>query len=146
MTTPSLKIAGIELSIISWLDFDQSIEPIAGSTVRRMASGAAFKLTHYRKHRISLSASGWLPAPLNAINYDAPFEIELPIPEAFRIGESLPAGWSSRSAPWTEYTTTDQHGASVRMVYPKMTVISDGPRKSNGNAANPSWELVCEVI
>lgn len=145
MANPSLKIAGIDLSIIGWLDFDQRIEPIGGSSVRRMANGAAYKLSHWSKHRIVLSASGWIPAPLNAINYAQPFEIELPYPEAFRVGESLPSGWSSRAAPWDEKTVTDQAGVAVRLIYPKMTVVSDGPTKSSDQGAVRSWELVCEV-
>jgi len=143
--TPSLIIAGIELSIVAMLDFSQQIEPIGGSNTRRMASGAAFKLGHWRRHRITLSGSGWVPAPLNAIDYDAPFEIELPHAVAFRVGEALPAGWAQRGAPWGEHTVTDQAGVAVRYVYPKMTVISDGPRQTNGNDASPSWELTCEV-
>lgn len=146
MSFPSLKIAGIDLSIVAWLDFDQSIEPISGSSFRRMANGSGFNLSHWSRHRISLSGSGWVPAPLNAIDYAAPFEIELPHAVAFRAGEALPAGWSSRSAPWAERTITDQAGIAVRWVYPKMTVRSEGPRQTNGNAASPSWELVCEVM
>ena len=145
MATPSLKIAGIDLSIVSWLDFDQQIEPIGGSTTRRLASGSAFKLTHWTKHRITLSASGWIPARLNTVDYSQPFEIELPIPEVFAVGEPLPSGWSSRAAPWGETTTTDQAGVSHRLVYLKMTVLSDGPRKS-ASAGNRSWELVCEEV
>lgn len=143
--TPSLKIAGIDISIISWLDFDQSIEPIGGSDFRRMAGGNGFKTTHWGKHRISLSGSGWVPAALNAVDYAAPFEIELPQAMTFNAGEALPAGWTSRAAPWGEKTVTDGAGHSVRYVYPKMTVFSEGPKQTNGNTANPSWELVCEV-
>lgn len=145
MPTPSLVIAGIDLSIIGWLDFEQRIEPIGGSTTRRMASGTAFKMTRWVKHRIVLSGSGWVPSPLNAIDYAQRFDIELPYPEAFRAGESLPTGWASRAAPWGEVTVTDQAGVAVRLVYPKMTVVSDGPTKSTNQGAARSWELVCEV-
>ena len=146
MTTPSLKIAGREISIVAMLDFDQQIEPIGGSSVRRMSNGAAFKMTAWEKHRITLSGSGWVPAALIGINYQQPFEIELAHAVGFAVGDTLPAGWTSRAAPWDEKTIPDQSGASVRYVYPKMTVISEGPRLSNGNSANPSWELVCEEI
>lgn len=143
---PSLKIAGIDLSIVAFLDFDQSIEPIGGSSVRRLAGGGAFKTTHWTRHRISLSASGWVPPPLNAIDYSQPFVIELPHAVAFLAGEPLPSGWTQRAAPWGEKTVTDQQGVAVRYVYPKMTVISEGVRQTNGNGAAPSWELVCEVV
>lgn len=140
----SMIIAGVDLSIIAWLDFQQGIEGIGGSTTRRMANGAGYKLTHWRKHRISLSAGGWIPAPLNAVNFDASFEIELPWPVALNTGESLPAGWSSRAAPWNEKSVTDQAGRTVRLVWPKMTVFAEPPRQSFG--PDPSWELVCETV
>lgn len=140
----SLNIAGIELSVIAWLDFDQSIDPIGGSSVRRMADGAAFKTTHWRKYRVSLSASGWIPPALLAVDYDQPFVIALPHPVALNAGESLPPGWVARTAPWGERTVTDQVGNQVRYVWFSLTVVSDGPKQSNGNSASPSWELVCE--
>lgn len=142
---PTLIIGGVELSVIGWLDYEQSIEPISGSSVRRMANGAAFKSTHYRKHRISISAGGWIPVALNGIDYDAPFEIELPMPVALNVGETLPAGWSSRAAPFAEHPVTDQAGQSVRYVYPKITVIAEPPSQRNGRGS-PSWELVCEEV
>lgn len=144
MTTPSLKIAGYELSPIALLDFDQQIEPFGGSTTRRLSNGAAFKMTGWRKHRISLSASGWVPAALNGVDYSAPFEVELPLPIALRVGEPLPDGFTARSTPWSEHTVTDQAGISVRYVYVKVTVISDGPRQSHNLSATPSWELTLE--
>lgn len=139
----TLIIAGIELSVIAWLDFDQAIEPMGGSTLHRMANGAGFKISAWRKHRITLSAGGWIPPALLAVDYTAPFEIELPIPFGLNVGETLPAGWASRSAPYGETTQTDQDGKSLRMVYPKLTVFSDGPRQSAGGGSR-TWELVCE--
>lgn len=146
MAYPSLKIAGRDLSIISFLDFDQRIEGIGGSSVRRMANGAAIKLTHYRKHRITLSAGGWVPPQLSGINYDAPFEIELPKPVALVLGDSLPAGWSQRAAPWDAFTMIDQAGVSTRCVYVKMTVMADEPVQSIDGQNNRQWELVCETV
>lgn len=144
--TTSLKIAGIDVSLIARLDFDQRLEAFGGSTVRRMANGAAFKTSHWRKYRISLSAGGWVPPALNAIDYDAPFEVELPLPIALNTGETLPAGFSARVSPWAEHPVTDQAGNAVRYVYVKATVIAEPPSQSNGNGASPSWELVMEMV
>lgn len=146
MASPSMVINGITVSVVAWLDFDQSLEPISGASVRRMTSGAAFKMSGWRKYRITLSGSGWVPAPLLAINYDASFVIELPLPVTLNAAESLPSGWTSRSAPWGEVTKTDQEGVSVRVVYPKMTVIAEPPRMGHNLSGNPSWELVCEEV
>lgn len=146
MTTPTMIIAGVNVSFVSWLDFDQTIEPISGSEVRRMASGAAFKMSGWTKYRITLSGSGWIPAPLLAVNYNASFTLELPAPITLNSAEALPSGWSQRSSPWAETTVTDQGGNSVRVVFVKMTVIADPPRLVHNNSGNPSWELVCEDV
>ena len=103
MSLPTLVIAGIDVPIMSWLEYEQTIEPIGGSTLRRMANGAAFKLSHWRKWRVSISASGWIPSALNAIDYNQPFEIELPMPVGLRIGEALPPGWVLLSTKQLEH-------------------------------------------
>lgn len=144
MTTPSLKIAGIEVSLAARLGYDQRLESFGGNTVRRMANGAAFKTSHWRKWRISISADGWVPPALMAVNYDAPFEVELPMPIALNTGESLPAGFTARLSPWAEHPFTDQAGNTVRYVYIKATVIAEPPSQSNGSDVAPAWELVME--
>lgn len=140
MTDRVLKIAGRSLSLISWLDFEQSVEPIVGSTVHRMATGEGIKIAGWKKHRITLSAGGWIPAPLQGIDYSVPVEIELPLPLAFAVGEALPPGWVAVS----ETTVTDQAGSTVRLVIVRLTVLTDGPRLSHNNQANPAWEMTCE--
>lgn len=146
MSRPSLKIGGIDLSIIGWLDYDQRIEPVGGSNFLRMASGAGYKLSHWRKYRISISAAGWIPAALFGVNYDAPLTLELPLPIGLNAAESLPAGWSARSAPWAENTVIDQDGNSIRMVYVKMDVFAEPPRQSNDLSGSKSWEMLFEQV
>lgn len=146
MSVPSLKIGGISLSIIGWLDYDQRIEPVGGSTFLRMASGAGYKLSHWRKYRISISAGGWIPPALFGVNYDAPLTLELPLPIGLNAAESLPAGWSARAAPWAEKTVTDQDGNSIRMVYVKLDVFAEPPRQSNSLSGAKSWEMVFEQV
>lgn len=144
MAIPSLIVAGKSLSIMSRLDCEQRIEPIGGSTTRRLSNGAAFKMSHWAKSRIVLSGSGWFPAALRGIDYTQPFEIELPYPEALAVGEGLPPGFSARGAPWDERSVTDKFGQAVRLVYLKTMVISDGPSSSGGSSGNYSWELTLE--
>lgn len=146
MTTPSLVIDGITLSIVSFLNFDQSIEPIGGNTMRRMSNGAALKISHWRKYRVTFSASGWFPATLMGVDYETPFEIELPLPIALKAGESLPSGWTQRSGAWAEVSKTDQDGVTVRVVYVKMTVIAEPPTQRHGFDGTPSWDLICEQV
>lgn len=137
-----LIVGGVEVSIIAYLDFDQSIEEIGGSSTRRMASGELSKMTRWRRHRITLSAGGWLPAALGGVDYGSAFVIELPVPVALMPGELLPDGWEIR----VEKMVTDQSGASVRLVWPKMTVVAEAPRQANGHQASPTWELTCETV
>jgi len=146
MNNLSLKIGGIDLSIIGWLDYSQNIEPIGGSKFFRMASGAGYKLSHWRKYRISISAGGWIPPALLAVNYDAPLVLELPLPVGLNAAETLPAGWTARSAPWAEQTVIDQAGVSTRMVYVKMDVFAEPPRQSNDLSGSKSWEMVFEQV
>jgi len=144
VSLPSLIIDGIDLPILSWLDYEQTIDPIGGSTTRRMANGAALKLTHWRKWRVSISASGWVPSVLNAIDYDQPFDIELPTPVGLSVGEPLPSGWIARS-DFPEHTVTDKDGNAIRYVYIKMTVIAEPPSQRHGRSNAPAWNLTCEV-
>ncbi|MBP9803901.1 MAG: hypothetical protein KBE22_03200 [Candidatus Accumulibacter sp.] len=146
MDYPSLKIGGISLSIVGWLDYDQNIDPVGGSSFLRMANGAGYKLSHWRKYKISISAGGWIPPALFGVNYDAPLTLELPLPIGLNAAETLPPGWTARSAPWTETTVTDQAGNSIRMVYVKMDVLAEPPRQSNGNNGDKSWEMSFEQI
>lgn len=145
MSLPTLVIAGINVPIMSWLEYEQTIDPIGGSTPRRMANGAALKLSHWRKWRVSISAGGWIPSVLNAIDYDQPFEIELPMPVGLRTGEALPPGWVARAAPYVEHTVVDRDGNSTRYVYIKMTVIAEPPSQRHGRTRSRSWNLTCEV-
>lgn len=146
MARASLKIAGREISIISWLDFDQKIDPIGGASVRRLASGSAFKLTHWQKYRVSISCGGWIPAPLLGIDYSQPFEIELPLPVSLLPGETLPAGWSSRDAPWGEREVVDQANQSVRLLFVRMAVVAEPPRQSHNQSSAPAWDMTFEQV
>lgn len=138
----ALKIAGRSISIAAWLNYDQQVVQIGGSSVRRKANGAAFKMTGWQRHRVTISASGWTPPALIGINTAASFELELPQPLAFAAGEALPAGWTNLR----EETVTDAAGNTARLVWVKLTVLSDGPTLTSDNTANPSWEMAFETV
>lgn len=53
----------------------QSYQPIGGSVVLRLSKGAAVKMTHWRKTRISASGTGWLDPGLDALDYSEPLEL-----------------------------------------------------------------------
>ena len=142
----TLIIAGRELSVISWLDFEQRWELVEGGrSATRMASGALHRQSLWERWRTTLSGSGWVPAPLLGIDYEVPFTLASAVPVALNVGDALPAGWSSRPSPWDERVVTDAAGNSVRLVYPVLTVVADPPRLSHGSRNTPGWELVCEM-
>lgn len=143
MGAPSLIIAGIELPQRSRLDFNQTFEVIGGVAARRMAGGALFKISHWRRWKTTISAGGWVPPQLLTIDYDQPYTIECVEPIALAVGESLPPTWAQRSSPWGETSVTDERGVTVRLFYPILTVMSEPPRLITGGSG-PSWELVCE--
>lgn len=146
MARPPLIIAGREISVIAHLDFDQTWELVdGGRSAMRMASGALHRQLLWERWRTTLSGSGWIPAPLLSIDYSGPFTLESVCPVALQGGDPLPAGWSSRAAPWDEVAVIDQDGRTVRLVYPVLTVVAEPPRLTHGNGNTPGWQLVCEM-
>lgn len=141
MASPNLIIAGVPVSVIAALDLTQDMEREDGSSFSRMAAGQGFKITFWEKRRIRVSAQGWIPPALHGIDYRAPFVAEFSKPLALAIGEPIPDGITARSAPWGERTVIDQSGASVRLLFFKMTVFSSGPRVSGGRGLDTSWEI-----
>jgi len=136
-----LIIAGRTISLISFLDFDQQISRIGGAFAARLANGAADIVSHWSRHRISLSGTGWVPPALIGIDYNNPFSITLPRPIAFAVGEALPSGWTIVR----ETTVTDQESVVGRLVWVSLTVIApEGAQGGHNNTASPSWQLVCE--
>jgi hypothetical protein len=143
MSAPPLIIAGITLPQRARLDLNQTFEPIGGSSSRRMANGALFKMANWQRWRTTVSCGGWVPPQLLGIDYSQPYTIECVATLALAVGESLPPTWASRVAPWAEKTFTDEDGVAVRLFYPILTVMSDPPRLMIGGSG-PSWELVME--
>jgi len=143
--TASLIIGGRDISVISWLDFSQKIsEPDGGRTDRRLANGQMFTSRRWQKRTVTLSAAGWVPAALSGIDWSGDVVVELPHPIALAAGDSLPAGFLARAAPWAEKPLIDQAGKSVRLVWVKFTARSKGPSDSVGNTNGFGWELELE--
>lgn len=143
MSAPTLIIAGITLPVLAHLDFQQTFDPIGGNTKRRMAGGALFSMTNWRRWKTTISGSGWIPAQLLSINFDEPYEVHSIQPVAFAVGAPLPPGWAIRTDfPGT--TITDEAGIETRLIYPVLTVMSDPPRLVTGS--DPTWELSCEEV
>lgn len=68
----TLEIGGLVIPVQAAGDIEQTFEPLGGSVLRRMKSGAAKKQTHWRKIKTRISGSGWIPPGLQGLNYDSP--------------------------------------------------------------------------
>lgn len=141
MATPTLIIAGITLPIRARLDYQQTYEPLGGTSRRRLATGAAFSATRWRKWKTTIIGGGWIPAALLGVDYDNAYTIHCVQPIALLPGEVLPVGWAARH-DFPEVTVTDEAGVATRLVYPILTVRSDPPQIVTG--ADPTWTLTAE--
>lgn len=142
-----LIIAGREISIASYLDLQQRFNPrLGGRSERRMSNGALFVMERWSKESVTLSANGWICPAIKALDLSGSFEVELPLPMTLYAGDSLPAGFSARSAPYTEKTIIDPAGVSCRLVWVKAQFGTTGYSETSDHSANFSWELQLEQV
>ncbi len=83
----------------------QSYEPLGGSSVLRLSLGAAVKLSHWHKTRITASGTGWLDPGLDALDYGQPLELLCIKPRAIEgraLSYTLPPAEQRRPdvQPW----------------------------------------------
>lgn len=166
----AFELGGIVVPIHSALDLQQSVEPIGGASLLRLGQGAAVKQTTWRKRRVTLSASGWCPPGLDALNWDSPLTLKCGLPESITTATTaatLPAGRRSDAGyepfarahlagEWRDTpvviagnaaTITAVSGAIAYQVWywPVFVVYVEPPVTSfDQGSAQASWELVCE--
>lgn len=68
----TLELGGIVVPVQAAGDIDQSFETIGGVYLGRKMSGAAYKQRNWRALKTVISGSGWAPAALAGLDYDAP--------------------------------------------------------------------------
>lgn len=143
MSAPTLIINGHELPQRARLDYRQTFERLpGGSSGRRMGDGSLFFMERWAKWSTTISAGGWVPAPLLSLPIGTPFEVHSVAALALRPGETLPDGWTERT-DWPGKTFLDELGVEVRLVFPVLTVVTlTGARMVVG--ADPQWELAME--
>lgn len=67
----TLEIGGLVISVQAAGDISQTFEQIGGFTLHRMLNGAGVPQSHWRKLATTISGSGWVPAGLSGLDYDA---------------------------------------------------------------------------
>ncbi len=168
----NLIIGGIEVPVMAGLSLRQTYDPIGGSSVLRMQSGAAVKQTHWRRWRTSIQADGWIPPGLDALDYSQALQlacvatrsimtavlvVELPAARRSDAGYAPRAwalvgeGWQSTAIAMAgdEATITPVADASRYKVdyYPLMTVFTDGPSEDvDASGAAFRWSLTAEEV
>lgn len=165
------ELGGVVVPIEALLDFEQSYEPLGGSSVLRMMDGTAVKQQSWRKTRTQLSATGWVPLGLDALDFSGPLTLKCAKPVALSGATNvvtLPAGRRSDFAPLGFAIVADRTlvetscglagnvatlgivaGAlGYRCLYvPQLTVVTDGPQeRASLTRAEHSWDLVCEEV
>lgn len=170
MTTPSLKIAGVEIPLEAF-PVSQSYSRVdGGSTLQRMRNGAGRQQTHWQKIATRISGNGWAPPALAGVDWSAAVEIACIEPRAIwsaTNSATLPAARRSDLADnvlaraivggrlvetpvnlvGDVATATVVSGASSYQFhyYPKLSCISRGPEENlDAQAAAYSWTLTAE--
>lgn len=171
-TGKAFELGGIVVPVRAALKLTQQIEPVGGSSTRRLGAGSLIKQTVWRKTRITLSGAGWCPIGVGALNWDAQLVLKCGLPEGITSNTTtitLPAGrrtdagyqpfarahlageWQDTpvSIAGNVATVTAVAGAIAYQVWywPVYTVYAEPPVTSvDKDTAQASWELVCEEV
>ncbi|TVO53859.1 hypothetical protein [Denitromonas halophila] len=81
----SFELGGIVVPFRAALGYEQQIEPIGASSLRRTINGSAIKQTAWAgKLRVTLSGDGWSPLGLDDLDYALPMTLKCHMPIARR--------------------------------------------------------------
>lgn len=166
--THQLLIGGIPIPPHAGIS-SQRYEPLGGSTLLRMASGAGKKRTHWNKLKTTISGSGWLPLALQSLDFSSPIQIACIQPRSLgsptsrvfalpsnRRTDVAPWGWALVGHEWVEVslvlqgdqaTLSEVTGASLYQVnwLPLLTVYMEDPSSEmNLDGATYNWTIDAE--
>lgn len=161
------SIAGFELS--------QQYQPLGGESIFRAISGRGIKQMSYDKLRVVTSASGWIPAGLESLDYQAQHVLKCVIPrrivadpvtrqatlptarrsdaghDPFAIammdsGRAVRTSMSLAGNLATVDAVSSAVGYAV-LYLPQLTVWAMRPNTSgDAGTATYRWELTCEEV
>lgn len=148
----------------------QTYAPVRGGSLLRLADGAGLQQSRWRKLSTTVSGSGILPAPLAALDWDAPLTLGCIAARGVQTGGApvtLPDTRRTDTPPFALAVVGDQlirtplamvgdvatptamAGASSYFVYyyPLLTVTSNGPLdRWDRFTATASWDIEFEEI
>lgn len=166
----NLILGGIVVPLHARLEWQQTYEPIGGTVVHRMASGAAIKQTHWRKLSTTVTARGTIPPALLSLDYDGTLVMDCAAPRSLGgtgLVYTLPAtrrtdtGYTPRAfalvaGRWVPAvlgivtntaTITAVSGAEQYQIWywPRLTVYCEPPAEQDDiMGADYGWTLVAE--
>ncbi len=165
-----MQLGAVIVPIHAGLGMSQRIEPIGGVSTLRLGLGAAVKQAVWRKKRITISANGWCPPGLGALNFDGALTLKCGLPDAIAATSNVitlpaarrtdagyepfarahtPSGWQDTpvSLVGNVATCTAVSGAIgyTAWYWPELSVLCEPPSvEFDGAGAAVAWELTCE--
>lgn len=101
-SAPNFKLGGIAVELQAAMEFDQTYEPVGGSSDLQMADGNVLRQTYWTRLKTTLNGSGIVPHGLGMLDWTVPQTIScaapLDVASATRT-VTLPAGRRSDAAP-----------------------------------------------
>lgn len=169
---PDLMIDGVRLPLAAAGVVSQSYEDFGGFGVLRLGLGAAVHQQAWRRVRTTLSASGWVPAGLDALDWSQTHVLGCVAPRSIQAAGrviTLPAARRTDAAPYgfavdavgllrpvavTVAGNVATLGADAGAVsyqvlyYPLLTVRAPQGARVEYDAAGAaaSWEIVFEEV
>lgn len=170
----TILIGSVEIPIRSALDCETSYEWLGGETILRTIGGAGIKQETWRRLRVTISGSGWIPPGLEGIDTSTQQVVACIVPVAATCDGSrqatLPTTRRADSGytPWAlallpdasavetpvsfagDVGTADAVAGAIGyqiLYFPKITAWVSRPGSSGDHAqAAYRWELICEQV
>lgn len=166
----AFELGGLVIPITAALQLSQDVQVIGGRSGLRFANGASLRQQAWQKLRVTLSAEGWVPLGLDALDFEATMTFKAGVPHALRANGNtitlptarrtdggyepfarahLPAGDVHTEVEMVGHvaTCTAVEGALSYTVsyFPQLTVWADPPEQQFDRAnATASWNLALE--
>jgi len=167
----NLIIDSVEITFHSSLDLKQTLKPVNNGTLLRMADGTAVKQTPaWGKLKTEISASGWLPDGLSAVDFNNSVVIDciasrsitsainaIAIPGTVR-SDTDPVGVAFVGHQWVDVgssfaggtlTIDVTAGATLYLArwFPRLTLFCDQEEtETDRSSANYTWSLSGEEV
>lgn len=165
------KVGAFELPVLAGLDLTQNYEPMGGEAILRAGSGRGIMQRTWRKTRVITSGSGWVPAGLQSLDFDAqhliaciqpetvpadPITRQATLPTTRRADtDHLPYGLAEFADGYAEkvaatlvgnVATVEAVAGAVRYQVGYLPLLLCWVKRPGRGGPSHAWELVCEEV